>query len=363
MIAARYLLRETLATAGAVTLVLLIVTVGARLGGYVDDALAGKVAPSALAGVIALRLPEFLVLLAPLAAYVAVLIAHGRLHARSERVVLAAAGWGPGRFAMQAAVFGTWLAVPVSGVSLAVAPEAAAALERLLARERATAVFRTAEPGRFMELDHGRRALWIGGVAREAGALEQVLLIELGAYGPGRDAAGPLVVVRAGRGRVRAGAGAGAWLDLEAGARYAAAVSPAGEPLGTEISFFERLAQRLESARAPREIAAVGTLALRARAVPEARAELHWRLALPLLVPLLALAAAPLSVGGVRGGPRLMAAGLLLVVVLVGMVALRAQAGLGVGVPPWAVWWPHLVVGIVALRLVIRAARPAETPP
>jgi lipopolysaccharide export system permease protein len=101
------------------------------------------------------------------------------------------------------------------------------------------------------------------------------------------------------------------------------------------------------------------TLALLSNRTPLARAELHWRLAMPLFVVALTLFALPLA----RSEPRQPQYGLVLfslLVYLVGMLLLLLGTGLisSSKIPSWlGLWWVHLPMLALAAWLFMRDGR------
>jgi lipopolysaccharide export system permease protein len=113
------------------------------------------------------------------------------------------------------------------------------------------------------------------------------------------------------------------------------------------------------------DLSAESTLALLSRRQANASAELHWRLAMPLLVVALALFALPLA----RSEPRQPQYGLVLVALLVyvvGMLLLLLGTGLigGGRLPAWmGLWWVHLPMLALALWMFRRDGRLPAPPP
>ena len=106
MVAARYINKELVLVFLVTLLVLLIVAVGGRFIGYLQDAAAGKYAAEGLFTIMRLRIPGFLQLLLPFAFYIAVLLTFGRLYADQEMAVLHTGGASPVRLLR-------WIALPV----------------------------------------------------------------------------------------------------------------------------------------------------------------------------------------------------------------------------------------------------------
>jgi lipopolysaccharide export system permease protein len=355
VIASRHLLREVLLAAAGIAAVLLLVTLGARAGGYLADAAAGRLSGGAVLAVLALRLPEFLALLLPLSFFLGLLVAFARLQAGSEITVLRAAGlgegWFLGRLLPAAGVVGVLVAV----LTLWLVPAANARIEGVLDAQRGVLALAALPPGRFQPLGDGARVARAADVDPRTGALVDVLLIEA-TEGGGRR------LIRAERGALERIPETGARrLVLHDGRRWD--LTPDG---AVNRTAFARLTQRVDDggvAAPPDDAEALATMRLVGRDDPAARTELHWRLALPVLVPVLVLLALPLARGETRSGgrPRL---GLALVAFLGlfgALVAGRGAAADGDAPVLVALWLP-LAVGAAAGGWMLRSttrARPA----
>ena len=107
------------------------------------------------------------------------------------------------------------------------------------------------------------------------------------------------------------------------------------------------------------DLSADSTQSLLASRLPKSVAEVHWRLAMPLFVAILAIFARPLA----RSEPRQPQYGLVLfalLVYIVGMVLLLLGTGLiGNGkFPAWlGLWWVHLPMLALAAWLFMRDGR------
>ena len=80
----RYLTREVLATTLAVTLFVLMLSVGSRLVGFVGLAAQGGLEMGAVFKMILYRLPFFLILIFPLSFFIALMLVFGRLYVDQE---------------------------------------------------------------------------------------------------------------------------------------------------------------------------------------------------------------------------------------------------------------------------------------
>ncbi len=291
-VAARYINRELLLVLVSVTAVLLTVTIGGRFISYLQDAALGKYAADSILRILYFRLPGFLQLLMPFAWSLALLLTLGRLHAESEFVVLRGGGVGPGRLLR-------WLALPalaVTGVvgyfSLYLAPDFDRQLTEFLDEQAADAEFSLVTPGVFHIYYRGQRVTYADAVSAAGDSLEGVFLAEMG------NNTAPMTV-RAETGGQRVDEVTGTrYLVLTNGHRY---VGEAGSP-DYQVVSFGRLQQRLEEGRRQRSpgIETIATSTLIERGDSEAMAELHFRLALPLVV----LIGGLVSVGVARTKPR-----------------------------------------------------------
>src|SRR5436190_12447248 len=105
----RHLLRQFAETVVAVAIVLLLVTLGALFMDLIGEIAKGKVPATLLISQLGLRSIRFLTLVLPLALFLGLLLAIGRLYAESEMAVLASVGLGPQRLWRPL----LWVALPV----------------------------------------------------------------------------------------------------------------------------------------------------------------------------------------------------------------------------------------------------------
>ncbi len=291
-VAARYINRELLLVLVSVTAVLLTVTIGGRFISYLQDAALGKYAADSIFKILYFRLPGFLQLLMPFAWSLALLLTLGRLHAESEFVVLRGGGVGPGRLLRWLALPALLVAAVVGYFSLYLAPEFDHRLTEFLDEQAENSEFSLLTPGVFHIYYRGQRVTYADAISAAGDSLEGVFLAEMG-----NDAAPMTVRAETGGQRVDKVTGT-RYLVLTDGHRY---LGEAGRA-DYQVVSFGRLQQRLEDGLRQRQpgIETIATPVLRARGDPEALAELHFRLALPLVV----LVGGLVSVGVARTKPR-----------------------------------------------------------
>lgn len=270
----RYIARELLATLGAVFLALLLIALGGRFIGYLQDAALGRYSADALLALAALRVPEFAQLTLPFALFLAALITAGRLHAEREFAVLLAGGLAPPRVLAWLLAIAAPIAALVAALSLALTPRAAAAFSELALEQRANSEFEGILPGVFHTFAFDRRVTYAQEVDAQQRRLEGVFADE-------RLAGGGHVTTwaRAGSQHIAANTGS-RFLLLQDGVRYEGV--PGSADYRTVA--FKRLSQRVELSPTPwgrLDPRTLNTAALD-HANPEEAAEWHWRVSLPI---------------------------------------------------------------------------------
>ena len=355
MVAARYINRELVLVFAVTALVLLVVAVGGRFIGYLQDAAAGKYAAEGLVDILRLRMPGFLQLLLPFAFYIAVLLTFSRLHADREMAVLKSAGAGPGYLLKCMAAPVAVLIGLTAWLSLQVTPANNAALAGFLTEQRARSAFETVNPGLFNVFDRDSRVVYAEAVSKDRRKLTNVFISEY------RDKQ-PIVTVWAGEGRQYVDESTGSrFLVLENGRRY---LGNSGSN-DYRVTRFQTLSQRLAEERRPgRRIDedALPTAELWRRADPAAAAELHWRVALPVFC----LVSTLIAMGIARAKPRRgrfaqVVPGVLLLLSYYFLMLANQSALAAAVVPLWAGLWPaHLLFLAIGAALFARAGRPVS---
>ncbi len=347
MIAGRQLRQETAVATAAILLLLLLITMAVRLSGYLADAASGRLDPGVLGWLILLRIPDFLILLTPLAFFVALLLTLARWRRDAELVVLYAAGLTPGwllRCTLLAAL--PWCLLLVL-LSHHLAPVSKATLAELMAQQRGVLALGHLIPGRFQVLGGAARVAWVGSVDPDSGRLADVFLLQQ------HDAERSLITARSGRLERSAVSGARV-LALADGRRYRI---DSIEQAPHSTAFTRSLQQVDPEPVATGAVESQRFLELWRGADPGMRAELHWRLLLPLLPVLLTLVALLLfgRPGTAVPGQRfLLAAGSFLGLLLL-LTAGRGLVETGRLDAMWALWVPLLGIAGAALLLWTRA--------
>ena len=346
----RYLLRELTGSFASVSVVLLFVTLGGVLADVLNKIARGKVPAQLLLAQVGLRSLESLGILLPLALFVAALLAYGRLYRDSEIAVLAASGFDARRLAKPLA----WVSLPVAlllaAVSFWLGPLALRTADELVAQANRSLLVVGMEPGRFVELPGGRGVVYVAAMSPDGSRFERLFVHTE------RDER--VDIVTASDGELFQDRDGERFLGLNDGFRVEGQI---GSP-DFRTMRFERNDIGLpdaESARDKRAETRSAFGALLASDEVRDRAELHWRLGLPLSAVVLALLALPLA----RGQPReprygKAAVAVLAYVIYANFLAIgRGWIADGTIPPALGLWWVHAIAIAIALYLVRRGER------
>ena len=287
----RYLFREFAQSTFAALVVLMIVSLGGVFADVLGDIARGRVPAGLMLSQLGLMVLNYLPLILPLGLMLGLLLAVGRLYRDSEMPVLVATGVGPRRLLRPVMM----LVLPVVGFiaacSLWLGPWANDYSQRMVAEGNRNLLLAGLEAGRFVELPGGGGVVYVGAMSGEGSALGRVFV-----YRHDEDR---MDVTTARTGLLTVD-GAERYLDLGEGFRVE---GPLGEGLDFRMMRYQRNELRLpdaETRAAEDNPEYATTLALLSDPRVEARAQLHARIAPPLLALAFALLAVPLA----RSPPR-----------------------------------------------------------
>ncbi|SFR41267.1 lipopolysaccharide export system permease protein [Marinobacter daqiaonensis] len=334
----RYLTRQTLVSMIAVSGVLLLVFMSGRFIKYLADAAAGELAGDVLFAIMAYRFPGFLELILPLGFFIGILLAYGRMYLESEMTVLFACGVSDRQILGQTLVAGFFVMLVVAVMSLWLSPWGMKQVERIFNEQRQATEFEMLAPGRFQSLSSGERVTYTQSLSDDKRELRGVFMAE---YSEEEERLS-LIVADVGSQFVDPATGS-RFLVLEDGARFE------GLPGELDYSVTEFGAYGLKIREVDvgdkTEEEAMSTLALWRSDDPELRALLHWRVSLPLIVPIVTLLAVRLSRVNPRQGRffHLLPA-MLIYILYLGLLIVARDALASGRVPEWiGMVWVHLL--------------------
>ncbi len=349
----RYFAREILQTLLAVAIVLLVIFLSNRVVAYLAQAASGQLPARVIWTLVMLKTIKYLILLLPLAFYLAILLVQGRMYRDNEMVALQACGVGYGRLYRPVGLIGIPLALLLGWMSLQAVPWTAAVEYRILDDVRKDLDVGVVQAGQFRESSDGRRIVYAESVSADGRRMRNVFIR---VRGSGRET----ILLTARQAVLEADAASGArYLVLLDGYRYD------GEPGRADyrVTRFARHGFLIDNIQGGRPLRrkrnSIATQKLLASGKPGDIAELHWRLSVPLSVLVLALLALPLGHSSPRKGQygKLFVA-ILIYILYVNLLGL-AQSWTEKGrIPPSiGLWWVHLLVAGLGAVLLVRRRR------
>jgi lipopolysaccharide export system permease protein len=353
----RYLLRELALTFLGVTVVLLLISIGESMIAVLGLVARGRVPADLLVAMIGLRAIDSLNILLPLAVFLAVLLAYGRLYRDSEMAVLSASGLNVRGLIRPLAL----MVVPISAflvvIAFTVAPAAVRFSQHLVDEANRSLLIAGLEPGRFVPLPGRDGIIYVGGMSPEGSKFTR-MFVESEQLDD--DGASQINIITARNGELyRDTSGGDRFLSLRDGFRVE------GRPGQDDFRLlrFERndikLADNDSVDNSEAVKRAAPTRELWSSNEPLQRAELHWRLAPALSVLILALVALPLS----RSNPRQpryagMIIAVLAYIVYANFLALGRVWMVHGKIPLSAgLWWVYVPTILIAIWLIWRGPR------
>ncbi|WP_341707420.1 LPS export ABC transporter permease LptF [Halopseudomonas sp.] len=355
MIVFRYLSREVLLTLTAVSGVLLLIIVSGRFIKYLAQAAAGQLDAAVLFSIMAYRMPGFLVLILPLGLFLGILLAYGRLYLDSEMTVLSATGMSDRKLLAYTQGPALLVAVLVALLSFWGAPAGVLKTQQLLNQQDALTEFDTLSAGRFQALGSGQRVTYAGALSEDRTELQDVFITER--RGQGEEAVLGVLVAESGTQELNADGSR--YLVLKNGFRYE------GQPGAANFRSisYDTYGVLLPKPEVQTEVSdreAMSTAQLLREDGLDERAELQWRIAIPLLVPIVAFFAVPLSRVNPRQGRflKLLPAILLYMSYLALLISARGWIESGKLPAEIGLWWVHglfLLIGLAFNRKALLA--------
>ena len=342
----RYVFREVSQAWIAVTGVLLAILLSNQLARVLSQAAANQFPRGTVLALLGLTSLQNLTVLMPVGLFLAIMLALGRLYHESEMAAIQSCGVGVDRLYRPVLVLAVGVSLVLAWLTFFVVPQAAARAQEIRADAIRHAEFGSLAPGRFRSFSGGDVVFYAERVDTN-GVLYNVFVQ--------RNVGERVEIATAARAEQRGAGEADQTFILYEGERYEGVP---GQAQFRIVQFSEhgipvRLPQLSISSR-KRDL--VPTAALFGSGNPEDRAELAWRVAVPLMPLVLALLAVPLS----RLKPRQGRYGKMGIAILIYFLYSNLMAAARVWVekdtvPTWAgVWWVHLLLLLPTVWLIAR---------
>ena len=352
----RYLARELLVSFLAATLILLLVTVGGTVADLLQKIAHGRVPADLLLALIGLRTVDALTVLAPLAVFLGVQIAYGRLYRESEMAVFSASGLAMTDLLRPLMILAVPLALLMGAISFWLAPAAVRASQTLMQEASRSLIVAGLEPGRFVELPNGDGFIYVESMSSD-GTKFQKLFLESEKTDK-KNGNTTINVITAADGELYHEAdGAERYLGLNDGFRVEGIVGKDNY----RLMRYKRNDLKLQDSETDNSADSVKrsapTSELLASSDIVQRAELQWRIGVPVTTLVLILLALPLA----KSNPREPRYARLLIALLVWVIYNslitfgRSWISQGKINPLFGFWWLQIPTALLGLYLLWRS--------
>ncbi len=343
----RYLFREFAQATFAALVVLMMVSLGGIFADVLSDIARGRVPAAMMLSQLGLQVLNYLPLILPLGLMLGLLLAMGRLYRDSEMPVLSSIGVGPTRLLRPLMLLVLPVLMTIALCSLWLGPWAKRYSNQLIDEANRSLLVAGLEPGRFTEMPGGG-VVYVGSMSNDGTRLSRIFVykhVDGGADGDRLD------VTTARRGALSLEGEHDRYLKLDEGFRVE---GPLDNGRNFRLMRYAGNELRLpagEQKRNDDDPELLSTRQLLRDPRREANAQLHARIAPPLLALAFALLAVPLA----RSSPRQSRYGRILMGFIAYLFAMNLMLlgtdWLGAGKLPQAVglWW--LVVPLLAIAL------------
>lgn len=363
MIIKKYLAKEIYMHLGVVSGILVLIFLSTQLVQFLGRAAAGKLTGSMLLKIMALTVPILLGFLLPVALYIAILLAYGRLYVDSEMTVLQACGVSQKQLLGYTQLF----AIPIFLITLVMnfylTPTLYRDKDKIIATNPATIIINTLVPGRFKSFND--QIIYVEGVDHNTQQAQNIFiarreLVAVHKKIDGRDTTTKVPswrILSADKAyQVQSKALEGSFVVAENGIEYS------GIPGQRDfrVIHFKKYGARIpdvENIKTKVNYSSLGFGDLWSQALnnKKAMAELQWRISMPLSVPILVLLAVPLSRVNPRLGRyrKLIPAVLLYTVYANMQFVARGWLEDGIISSYIGLWFLHFVLLAIALSLYV----------
>ena len=348
MILYRYFLKEITLTVLTVSGILTVIAVSWRFSGYLEDAASGSLSSEILFVLIFWRLPSFLEIVVPVSFFLSVLLVLGRLSAENEMIVMKSFGLSPGNIGLMILSLALFFSVISGFLAGFMKPFGEKQVDQLLIEQANQTNFDKLISGRFQSFRFGERVIYARNVTDQY-QLEDVFINAFHDESNGATARS-FSTILARTGYFDSSSSNELLLVLKDGVRFygrpgmadyeVIAFQEYGQPIETNSTFSNTFS-----------FSSMTNLQLFNSLEPGASAELHWRLAMALLIPILGFLAIPFSEVSSREGrygkvvPAMIICFLYIFSLAAGKSALAREE-----IPSLlGLWWAHAIFITVAV--------------
>ena len=347
-----YLVREILKTSSATLLVLFVILISNALGRILADIADGDIPQQALWLVLLSQSITILSLLLPISLFLGIVFALGRMYKDHEIVVMNACGIGYREFYRALAIVLIPALIISAYASLWLNAQVQRTVQAIIEHGDKQHEFQQIKSGQFNQSKSGDLVFFMESISEDRLELQNIIISQA------RDDYRVLETADSGRQKIEESTG-NLFLVVGPGERYEGQPGAAKHRKITydQHGILIENKNRPASSRRPSE--QLTLTELWASTETGRRADLHWRISLPMVLLVLGLIAVPLAYIAPRQGRfgKLGYALLIYIVYLNLMVLTRTQLEAGVFPMMLNYWWVHLIFLGLAFTLLYRRNR------
>lgn len=345
----KYLIREILNSSAATVLVLFVILMSNALGRALSEIADGEIPQQALLPVMLSQSVSLLSLLLPVGFFLGIIFAFGRLYKDHEIVVMSACGMGYRHFYRPVLIILLPLLVFSSYSNIWLNAQMQRNAQNIIEQESNLNEFDQIKPGQFNQSKSGDQVFFMESISEDRLKLNNVVI------GQGGEDEMILETAKSGRHRIDEESG-DLFLVVGPGERYE---GRAGEKDFKIISFQQHgilVEKKKEIKKRYVDVEEKTPRQLWKSSLVKDKTELHWRIAIPVVMVVLAFLAVPLSYIEPRQG-RYGKVGYAFLVYLVYLNLMGfARAQLEANSIPLIVnfWWVHFTFISLGIGLLVR---------
>lgn len=347
----RYLFKEVSNNFAAVAVVLFFIFVSGRFVKYLAEVAAGTISSKVLFSIMLFRMPAFMELIFPLALFLGVMLAYGRLYVESEMVVLQACGVSKRRllFYTQGPAFIVMLLTAV--FTLYITPLGWKHFHKLWNDPETYSGLGTLVQGSFKKFNDRDLVVYVAEMNSDKTDLQDVFVIRSSENVENNE----LTIIKSEAASVVASDKGQPYIELYRGMQYSGAPGQLEYTASRYDVYGQLLGASNKAAVVVDSVEALPTLALQHATGRKERVALQWRIALPFIVPIAAIIALALSETTHRKGRylKLLPGILIYIVYIASLIGVRSQMDKGDNLPvDIALWLVHgvfLSLGLILL--------------
>lgn len=362
----RYLAKEIYSTLAVIAGILLLTFLSNAFVRYLTKAAAGKLSGATVLKIMGTQIPSLLGLLLPVSLFLAFLLAYGRMYVDNEMTVLTACGMSRLQLLKKSLVIATLVIIIDIILVFFVTPPLNSYKDKLLASSPQQTILETIQPGRFQVMNGGQSVFYIQSIDRSTDQLQNIFVAQQDKKtGPDNNEVWNVLSASKGYSQYDATMKE-EFVIAKDGYRY---FGVPGQKDFRVIQFAEygaRVNNEPKSITQQQASMTNNQLWHLARKDAHARAELEWRISLPLSIPILTLLAVPISRVQPRQGryAQLLPA-IIIYAIYANMMFVAKDWVANAKIPVYlGMWWLHLALLLLALvywvslpRLLARVIR------